>query len=65
MAYDAMVLSADFWEIVSRAIRENPHLAAERTGLPLDRLHKFRKPEESIPLAEIGQAYLNRPEPMS
>ena len=63
--YDAMVLSEDFWALVGRAIRENPHLAAEKTGLPLTRLHLFKEPGESVPLSDIGSAYLNRPEAMS
>lgn len=63
--YTASVLSADFWSKVGWAIRKNPHLAAEKTGLPLDRLHRFKAPVESAPLTEIGKAYFDRPEPMS
>jgi len=63
--YTASVLSADFWSKVGWAIRKNPHLAAERTGLPLDRLHQFKRPEHSALLTDIGKAYFNRPDPMS
>ncbi len=64
-SYSASVLDADFWAKVSWAIRQHPHLAAEKTGLPLDRLHQFKAPEKSLPLSEIGQAYIDRPEQMS
>ncbi|HON67061.1 MAG TPA: hypothetical protein PLS23_11250 [Phycisphaerae bacterium] len=43
-----------FWAAVTRAITEDVHYAAEKTGLPLDRLHKFQAPGPSLPLETIG-----------
>ena len=47
---DTAVLGDVFWSMVRRAITQDPALAAEKTGLPLDRLHRFKEPEPSLEL---------------
>lgn len=48
-----LVKSVAFWGAVRDAILADPELAAQRTGLPLDRLHQFKPPAPSIPLADL------------
>ncbi len=50
-----------FWAQVRSAITDNPHLAAQKTGLPLDRLEQFKSPDKTASLAEIKQLYLTKP----
>jgi len=49
-----------FWAEVRRRITENPQLAAEKTGLPLDRLHQFKEPQDSPTLKSIGETYIGK-----
>lgn len=49
------------WATIRRLILADPRLAAEKTGLPLDRLHQFKEPDPSLPLSAVLDLYLNKP----
>lgn len=55
-----LVKSVAFWGAVRDAILADPELAAQRTGLPLDRLHQFKPPAPSMPLADLLELWTRR-----
>ena len=57
--------AASFWRAVREAILADPHLAAQETGLPLDRLHKFKLAGPSLTLKRIGEDYLKKEPPLN
>jgi hypothetical protein len=57
----SVLIDADsFWAVVRRAIVKDPHLAAEKTGLPLDRLDELKPPRPSILLSDLWAVYVAR-----
>ena len=62
---DTAVLGDVFWSMVRKAITQDPALAAEKTGLPLDRLHRFKEPEPSLELRVLFDTFMKRPKEIS
>lgn len=61
----AVMLSDDFWAVVRIAIMEDPYLAAQKTGLPLDRLESLPAPQPSIRLSEALANYQHKTKSIS
>lgn len=61
----ATMLSDDFWTLVRVAILDDPYLAAQRTGLPLDRLESLPPSKPSITLSEALAHYKGKTKPIS
>lgn len=54
------VESDAFWTKVRELILRDPYLAAQKTGLPLHRLHDFREPGPSLSLAQLAENWVNK-----
>lgn len=63
--YLKAIPEAEFWAMVRKLILADPIYASQMTGLPLDRLHKFKAPSETLSLAKIAALYWDKPDPIT